>query len=201
MITSIESDASGKAFPEGRSGTIQIYYNRIIDTLSAYTKKGEMIYIVGPGSSKNALSNLIRSRDADMGKMTVVVEGVDVAGEDGVRMALKTPMLQELLRDSKLVRAALLVREALTRISRGDERVAVGLLEAARAVEAGAIDALLVSDRAFAEQEREEMLVQILNRVEAARGQVYLIDSSTEVGLQVSALCGLVGLLRFPLPA
>ena len=194
IITNIESFAGGKAYSEG--GAMQTYYNKILEALKASIREGEMIYLVGPGPTKNALANLLKSLDK-MAKRVIVVEGVDVAGEDGVRMALKSQSLQQLLKDHKIVKASQLVREVLQRIAKNDERVAIGIDEVAKAAEVGAVECLLVSDRAFAEEAKEEKLVQILNMVESSRGQVYLLDSSTEVGLQISALGGIVGLLRF----
>ena len=194
LITNVESLAGGKAYSEG--STTQAYYNKIIETLKANAREDEMIYIVGPGPTKNALANLLKSVNK-IGKRVGVVEGVDVAGEDGVRMALKSQNLQQLLKDHKIVKASLLLKEVLQRIAKNDSRVAIGLDEVTRAAEAGAVEYLLVSDRAFAEAAKEEKMVQLLNKVEYTRGQIYLLDSSTEVGLQISALGGVVALLRF----
>ena len=194
VITNIESFAAGKAYSE--DGITQAYYNKVIEALRANAKEDEKIYIVGPGPTKNALANLLKNVDS-IGKRVVVVEGVDVAGEDGVRMALKLRSLQQLLKDHKIVKASLLVEEVLQRIAKSDSRVAIGLDEVARAAEAGAVEYLLVSDKAFAEEVKEEMMVQLLNKVESTRGQIYLLDSSTEVGLKIAALGGIVALLRF----
>jgi len=194
LITTIESLAGGKAYSEG--SVTQAYYGKIIEALKASIRGDERIYIVGPGPTKNALANLLKGMN-NIGKRVVVVEGVDVAGEDGVRMALKSQSLQQILKDHKIVKASLLVKEVLQRIAKNEGRVAIGLEEVTRAAEAGAVEYLLVSDQAFAEEAKEERIVQILNKVEAARGQIYLLDSSTEVGLQIFALGGIVALLRF----
>ena len=194
IITTIESFAGGKAYSEG--SITQTYYNKVVEALKASAKEDETIYIVGPGPTKNALANLLKNA-GKIGKRVGVVEGVDVAGEDGVRMALKSQSLQQLLKDHKIVKASLLVEEVLQRIAEGDSRVAIGLDEVARAAEAGAVEYLLISDKAFAEEAKEETMVQLLNKVESRRGQLYLLDSSTEVGLKISALSGIVALLRF----
>ncbi|MFN3622299.1 MAG: hypothetical protein ACK4TI_05345, partial [Nitrososphaerales archaeon] len=195
IITNIESYAAGKAFPEDTA--TQTYYKKILDALKNSIREGEIIYIVGPGAAKNALANVIKEADKKMGSRSIVVEGVDVAGEDGTRAALKSPNLQRLLKDSKLIKASALVKEILLRISRNDDRVAIGLKDVAKAGELGAVEYLLISDKAFEDETNEEMLIRILNKVESSRGQIYLIDSSTEVGLQVSALGGVVALLRY----
>lgn len=195
IITTIESQAAGKAYSEGT--TTHTYYQKIFEALKNTVKEGEMIYIVGPGATKNALANVIKEADKKMGSRVIVVEGVDVAGEDGTRMALKSPTLQERLKDSKLVKVSSLIKEVLLRISKNDARVAIGLEEVAKASEAGAVEHLLVSDKVFENEANEERLIQILNIVESHQGQIYLVDSSTEVGLQLSALSGIVALLRF----
>ncbi|MEM3386678.1 MAG: mRNA surveillance protein pelota [Nitrososphaerales archaeon] len=195
IITNIESHAAGKAFPE--AAATQTYYQKILEALRSSVRECEKIYIVGPGATKNALANVIKEADKKMGSKVLVLEGIDVAGEDGARMALKSPTLQTLLKDSKLIKASSLVKEILLRISKNDNRVAIGLDDVVKASEVGAVECLLISDKAFEDERNEERLVHVLNKVESSRGQIYLMDSSTEVGLQVSALGGVAALLRY----
>ena len=53
---------------------------------------------------------------------------------------------------------------------------------------------MCIRDRDFNEQE----VVDFLNDVESRGGQIYSVDSSTDAGLRVSGLGGIISLLRFP---
>jgi protein pelota len=45
----------------------------------------------------------------------------------------------------------------------------------------------------------ENSVVKLLNSVESSRGNTFLIDSSTDLGVQVSKLGGVIALLRYKL--
>ena len=44
----------------------------------------------------------------------------------------------------------------------------------------------------------EQMVIDFLNDVEEKGGKIYSVDSTTDVGLRVSGLGGIISLLRFP---
>ena len=82
-------------------------------------------------------------------------------------------------------------------MSRGERRVAYTLPRVSEAAKAGAVETCVVSDDIFTNNLDEETLVQTLNLVEDKGGRVFLCDSSLETGKQVSALGGMVALLRY----
>ena len=47
----------------------------------------------------------------------------------------------------------------------------------------------------------EEKVIEFLNAVESKGAKVYSVDSTTDVGLRVTGLGGIVSLLRFPIQA
>jgi protein pelota len=196
IYPTIYSDASGKAYG-GKSTPDSTFYRKVSDLLESIVKENESIYVAGPGSTKNAFINIIKEVKGLQGR-TQLVEGVDLAGEDGVRMVLKSPALRKLLAESKLAKVSSLLEAAITSISRNDGRLMLGLNENNRAADLGAVEALLLSDQAFSQKE-EDKVFQLLNRVESRRGRVYLVDASTELGVQISSLSGIVGILRFPI--
>jgi protein pelota len=57
----------------------------------------------------------------------------------------------------------------------------------------------VISDDVFTNNVDENVLVKTLNVVEEKGGKVFLCDSSLEAGKQVSALGGIVALLRYDL--
>ena len=61
------------------------------------------------------------------------------------------------------------------------------------------METCLVSDDVFANNIDEGVLVRTLNEVEEKGGKVFLCDSTLETGKQISALGGIVALLRYDL--
>jgi stalled ribosome rescue protein Dom34 len=79
-----------------------------------------------------------------------------------------------------------------------DNRFTLGFSDALIASEEGAVESLMVSDKIFELGIDEDNIVRLLNNVESKRGKTFLIDSSTDLGVQVSKLSGVVSLLRYP---
>jgi protein pelota len=114
-----------------------------------------------------------------------------------VRALVKSEGFRKVASDSVLVEVQEDVEEAIRRISRGERRIAYTLPRVSEAAKAGAVETCIVSDDVFANNIDENALVETLNVIEEKGGKVFLTDSSLESGKQVSALGGIVALLRY----
>ena len=74
----------------------------------------------------------------------------------------------------------------------------MGFEETAKANEAGAVQSLVFSDKIFENQD-EDKVIAFLNHAEGKGVEVYAVDSTTDVGLRISSLGGIISLLRFAL--
>lgn len=197
ILPSIESGVSGKMYQDSRKKPTN-YFENLKQALSVVYPTGAIVFVLGPGNTKNSFANFL-STQKEFAKINPL-EGSDVAGEDGVYVALRNKNLQDALGESRLSKATKLVQEVMKRISLGDSRVALAFKENLSAARAGALESLLVSEKIFSKKDIEEDdLVDLLNTVEEYRGEIFLLDSSTDLGNQVNTLGGLVGLLRFVL--
>jgi len=197
IFPGIESDAGGKQYL-GSQGSGSRYFSEIISQMKKILRGGEEVIIVGPGESKRKLMNLLLLEDPQLRGRVQLVEGLDGTGHDGVLLAMRSPILRSRLQKSRLSSAAEILDEAMRRIGAGDRRVAMTFPEASKAAMQGAVDKVLVSSNIMSFNVEEGSLVEFLNTVESHGGGVYLLDGSTDVGIQVSALKGVVALLRFP---
>jgi protein pelota len=195
IVATTDSGASGKG---GKEVDIQPYFGNVVGVLKAAWREGDTIVVAGPGNTKLTLDNAIR-RDAVMGKSSVLIEGFDLSGSDGVRAMVKSEAFRKVAHDSALVEVQEAVEEAVRRISLGGKRVAYALPRVMEAARAGAVDRCMVSDDVFSHGADEDDVVALLNLVEQKGGKVYLCDSSLETGKQVSSLGGVVALLRYDL--
>ena len=72
----------------------------------------------------------------------------------------------------------------------------MGYKEAFIANQMGAIESLVFSDKAIQENNEQEMM-DFLNVAESKGVKIYSVDSSTDIGLRVTGLGGIVSLLRY----
>jgi len=194
ILPQIESGISGKMY-EGSQGSLSQYMAKVKDALQAVHKEGNKIIIFGPGLTKNAFANFL-AKDNKFANLVQIVDGIDLSGEDGLFVALKSPSLTRVFADATIARVQAIAEEAVKRISRNDGRVVVSLKETLEAAKAGATEAVLVSSKLF-EKANENSVVELLNATEKFGGRTYLVDSSTDTGNQVNVMGGVLGLLRY----
>lgn len=196
MLATLESGVGGKMVQE--SGSPQ-FMKKVSDLAKAAVKDQDVIVLAGPGHTKNTLANIL-SLDQQLSGRVRVVDGLDIAGADGVRSLVKLPAFQKLAADTALVEIQKLVSESVKRIATGETNVAYTLPRVLEAARAGAVESCAVSDNVFSLVD-EEQLVETLDEIESRGGKVYMADSTLEFGKQVSSLGGIVALLRYRLTA
>jgi len=76
----------------------------------------------------------------------------------------------------------------------------MGFDETENANQFGAIDSLVFSEKIIQTQE-EQRIIEFLNDVESKGVKIYSVDSTTDVGLRVNGLGGIVSLLRYSVQA
>ncbi|NWG09568.1 MAG: mRNA surveillance protein pelota [Nitrososphaerales archaeon] len=196
VLPTVESGLAGKHYDsEGRSP--HSYYDKVAQIIQSVHKPCAKIFVTGSGHTKNSFISFLSSQSKNMTDLLRIIEGVDVAGEDGVYMALRSPQLRRYIEDSKLAQATNILERAIKKIDDGDKRVAFTFNEVKEASRLGAVDSVVISDKVFDQSVDEDDIAELLNFVEEFRGKSYMIDSSTEVSSQVMALGGIVALLRF----
>ena len=127
---------------------------------------------------------------------STVIDGVDVAGEDGIMVFLRSPSLKEVMGSSKMSIVSNLLDKVMLQVNRGEEKYVMGFAEVSTAIKMKSVDSLVFSDSIFKDLKEEE-IINLLNEAETYGANVYAVDSSTDIGLRVSALGGIIALLRY----
>jgi protein pelota len=195
ILPTIESGLVGKHY-EIR-GKPSNYYDQVAQIVLSTYDPSSKIFLAGPGHIKNSFAGFLLNQKSDLKDNLNLIDGIDVTGEDGIYMVLRSPQFRKHIEESKLAKASNLLEQAIKRISDGDKRVAFTFNEVKEASSLGAVDSVLISDKIFDYGIDEDNLSELLNSVEAFRGKSYMIDSTTEISSQVMALGGIVSLLRF----
>ena len=152
--------------------------------------------VFGPGKTKRRFYNFIIAKKSTFKNQVTVIEGVDVAGEDGIMVFLRSPSLKEVMGTSKISIVSSILDNIMLQVNRGEEKYVMGFRDVSTAINMKSMDSLVFSDTIF-KSLKEEEIINLLNVAETYGAKVYAVDSSTDIGLRVSALGGIVGLLRY----
>jgi protein pelota len=201
IIPNIYSGKSGKRYPQAvkKDSKTESFFEDIARTISGLLiveKDRFRAIIFGPGETKRRFYNFL-STTTDIDKnVFLVLEGIDVAGEDGIYVFLRSTAMKEVMKTSKLASVSSIVDEIMSLVSKGENKFAIGINEVQNSASIKAISNLVLSDSIFRTAAESEV-IRLLNLLEAQGAKVYAVDSSTDIGMRVSALGGVVALLRY----
>jgi protein pelota len=103
--------------------------------------------------------------------------------------------MKEIMSDSNLAKASSIIDEVMVLANKKSRKFTMGFDETFTANQMGAVESLVFSDKAI--QDDEQKMIDFLNDVESKGVKIYSVDSSTDIGLRVTGLGGIVSLLRY----
>ena len=194
----IYSGSAGKRYKSNFN--IEKFFDVIHTAISSSIKEGDSIIIFGPGETKKKFSNFLQKTGLGQKYKILIVEGIDSGGEDGIYTFTKSQAMKEIMSESKLAKVSSIIDEIMLRANKKSRKFTMGFNETKRANDFGAIDSLIFSEKII-QTEDEAKIIDFLNDAEGKGVKAYSADSSTDVGLRVTGLGGIVSLLRFPVEA
>lgn len=187
-IATIRGPGSGKQFKRGEAK--EDYFSEILTMLGTLDQTGVLI-VLGPGFSRQTFFEYGKTKSLPLFEKAYSI-GTGSAGMSGIQEALKRGMGEQALLDSKVASETRLVEDLLSRISK-DEAFAYGEEEVSRAIDAGAVDILLVTEDSV-RNERRELLMK---RTEEVKGKIVIVSGRHEAGKNLASLGGVAALLRY----
>jgi protein pelota len=172
VIPNIYSGQSGKRY-QTKNPNIETYFVDIAKTVSSIIGENDKVIIFGPGESRRRFFNILVSRQYILKDRVQIVEGIDVAGEDGIFVFLRSTAMKQIMSTSKLAEVSSMLDMVMLMVNR-----------------------VVFSDSIF-KTTNEEEIVKLLNLIESYGAKMFAVDSSTDIGLRVSSLGGIVALLRY----
>ena len=194
FIPNMYSGSSGKRYKSNFN--IEKFFEQVQQALSTVLKKGDSIVVFGPGETKKRFSNYIQ-KSPNLQKYKIqVVEGIDSGGEDGIYTFTKSQTMNEIMSDSKLAKTSMIIDKVMLLANKKSRKFTMGLEETFNANQMGAVESLVFSDKIIQENDEQKM-IDFLNDLENKGVKIYSVDSSTDIGLRVTGLGGIVSLLRY----
>jgi len=206
IIPNIYSGQSGKRYQQSRSNqNLETFFEeaaKMIRTLSIGSQEADgnqgktKVLIFGPGETRRRFYNFLVDKFDFAKDMVLLIDGMDVAGEDGIFVFLRSPNLKEVMSSSKLAAVSSILDDVMRYVNRGEAKYAIGFKEVSDAASIKAIDSLVFSDSVFKAVDEQDM-INLLNSIESYGAKTFAVDTSTDIGLRVSSLGGLVAILRY----
>jgi len=193
FIPNIYSGSSGKRYKTNFN--IEKFFEQVQLAVSTVLKEGDSIVIFGPGETKKRFANFIQKSQNTQKYKVQVVEGIDSGGEDGIYIFTKSQTMKEIMSDSKLAKVSSIIDEVMLLANKKSKKFTMGFDETFNANQIGAVESIVFSDKAI--QDNEQKMIDFLNDVESKGVKMYSVDSSTDIGLRVTGLGGIISLLRY----
>jgi len=194
LMQNMYSGSSGKQYKTNFN--IQTFFENVAKALNTVLRENYSLVIFGPGETKRQFVNYLAKSPISKAHKIETVDGIDSGGEDGIYTFTKSRAMQQILGQSKLAKVSAILEEVMIRANNKSRKFTMGFEETKKANDLGAVESLVFSEKIIQSHD-EGQIIQFLNDVESKGVKVYALDASTDIGLQVSGLGGIVSLLRF----
>ncbi|NOZ81703.1 MAG: mRNA surveillance protein pelota [Candidatus Micrarchaeota archaeon] len=155
------------------------FFGEVIKKLKSW--KGKII-IAGPGFAKEELAGELGGN--------VFVDSVSHTGKPGLNELLRRGTIEKVLKQSRMTEETKAVERLLEEIAK-DGPVVYGPEETRKAVQSGAVDVLLVSEKKVPEFE------DVMELAEKTGARVFVVSTEHEAGEKFLHLSGIGAFLRF----
>ncbi len=194
MLGSLPSGGQGKRFA-GAEQAKQDFYAETLKSLQIFRPDPTTpCLIVGPGWWREEFVEYAK-RKAPHAAAGLASDGTAHGGRAGLHEAVRNGLVQRVSRDHRVEVETRLVEAFLTRVAKGDGLATYGPAAVAAALDAGAVDQLIVSDTIVRSGKHDTML----RNAESLRVPITIVASSHEAGMRLERMGGLAALLRFKL--
>jgi len=194
FVPNIYSGSGGKRYKTNFN--IEKFFEQVKQAIISIIKKVDSIVIFGPGETKKKFANFLQ-KSQDIKCKIQIVDGIDSGGEDGIYIFTKSQAMKEIMSESKLAKVSSIIDEIMIMANKKSRKFTMGFDETYKANEFGAIDSLVFSEKIIQTND-EKQIIEFLNDAESKGVKTFGVDSSTDIGLRVTGLGGIVSILRFP---
>lgn len=178
----------GKA---GKGGGRDAFFDEVLQTMEPLRPDEHPVLVVGPGFSKEDFVEHAKKRDPEATSHWII-DSTSQGGRPGIQEALNRGSAKEVAEEARVAKESRAVEAVLSAIAK-DEPVAYGPDDVRQALEAGAVERLLVTDALVRAGEAEAYL----DRAEAVGAETLIISTHHEAGEKLESFGGVAATLRF----
>jgi len=180
--------------------TIREFYDDVTIAVRSQLEQMQigLIIIAGPGFVKDHFKDvLLAARIKAL--PPVVAEATNSIGVPGAKEILFRGVISSASAGIKLEAETRMIEEVLEHIAKDDGLSTYGRDQVSKAVDYGAVEHLLITDRRLREGEEDERrwMDKLIRTTESARGSFHIVSTEHPAGDQLQSLGGIAALLRY----
>ena len=192
VVADVNRNLPGKRYAEARGERARgEYVQEIAGLLEAELAGAQAIVVAGPGFLKEEIARRLAERAPGAAAKLSVVSAAE-AGRSGIDELLRSGRAGAVLQGSVAADEAREV-EALVADLAGGLRAAVGRAEVAQAVDAGAVETLLVLETGLTDL----AIAPVLDRARNGRARLLIVRADGPPGHRLAGLGGIAARLRY----
>ena len=154
--------------------------------------KPEKIIIAGPGFEKQNFEKYLKENHQ---KLQVIFDSTNSVGITGLNELVKSGKIDKLVEGFHSAEEAKAIEKLLIGLSNG--KSAVGIIETTQALNSGAVEELIILEKALVEK-REE-LNPLIDLAENTRTKIIFVSDKNEAGEKLKGLGEVAAILRYKL--
>ncbi len=183
-----------------RSSYERAYFKRLADTIQEYLDRfnAEALIVAGPGFMKEKFLSYLSEKKPSLASIAKIGQASS-ATINGLEEILKRGEFKKLLQDISITLHSKLMEEFLLRVSKKRNLIAYGLDDVKAAVDAGAVEEILVLDKLLFSPDYKAEVLNILDMCEKTRAEFHIFSSRSEPGRLLQNFGGIAALLRYPI--
>lgn len=180
--------------------TMRDFFDSVLLAVRSQLEQNEfaLIVVAGPGFVKDHFSEHLRSAKLKI-LPPVTVESINSIGYPGAKEILYRGVISKAIETLKLEAETQLIESVIEHIAKGDGLATYGDDEVAKAVQYGAVDHLLVTDKKLREGDHEHRrwMDSLIRNTEKTRGDFHIVSTDHPAGDQLQRIGGIAAILRF----
>ncbi|MFP4634091.1 MAG: mRNA surveillance protein pelota [Candidatus Aenigmatarchaeota archaeon] len=187
ILTEVESREPGKQYDSEKSGE---YFGEVISILERKYKDFDKVVVAGPGFAKDGLYEKIKDRNKEMAEK-VTKASTSQTERTGVQEVINRGIIEDIVRESRISEESKEVERVFEEISKDTGKVTYGEEEVKKAVEMGAVERILVSEKKL--KEHRELVAE----AEDKGAEVLIVSERHESGEKLNNMGGIAAFLRY----
>ncbi len=189
----------GKNEPQQYESSLKRYLEELTSRIAELIDKYDpgVVVVASPGGLAKEVYGMLKEKKPHV---SIIVDHVSMGGSAGVKELLRRDSVRNALRDLSLVKASRILEEFRRRLIKEPDMIAYGIDEVLEAVQANAVDKLVVVEdhlRSYDEEYRRR-IEELLDEAYKRRAEIVIVPSKTDVAEEANAFTGIIALLRYP---
>jgi protein pelota len=196
LIGDITFNIPGKRVRGAKEPALRAFHSAVVDSIreSAGVRGIAQVLVVAPDLIRASFKAYADQHADSLAGISLHYDTCHSPGPTGVYEAIRRGAVDRIMSESRVSREIEAVEDFLRRIAR-DMPAAYGKAEVSRAVVAGAVELLLVTDDFFRSRRREAD--GLITDTERRSGEHILVSTDHEGGRKLQSLGGLGAVLRY----